>query len=43
MNKQIISIVGILILVLGLIILNKNNQSILANDWENQSVFNINR
>ena len=43
MSKQIISIVGILILVVGLIILNKDNQSIPVYDWENQSVFNINR
>ena len=43
MNKQIISIIGILILVGGLIIVNKNNQSIPTYDWENQSVYNVNR
>ena len=43
MNKQIIAIIGILILVGGLIIINKDKQSIPVYDWENQSVFNINR
>jgi hypothetical protein len=43
MNKQTISIIGILILVGGLIIVNKNNQSIPTYDWENQAVFNVNR
>ena len=43
MNRQIISIIGILILVGGLIILNKDNQRIPVYDWGNQSVFNVNR
>ena len=43
MNKQTISIIGILILVGGLIIVNKDNQSIPTYDWENQSVYNVNR
>ena len=42
MSKQILSIIGILILVGGLIFIN-NNKKVSINDWENQSVYNINR
>ena len=42
MSKQILSIIGILFLVGGLIFIN-NNKKVSINDWENQSVYNINR
>ena len=42
MSKQILSIIGILILVGGLIFIN-NNKKVFTYDWENQSVYNINR
>ena len=43
MNKQITLIIGLLILASGIIILNKNSQNIPVYDWENHTVFNINR
>ena len=42
MNKQILSIIGILILVGGLIFIN-NNKKVLIYDWENQSIYKVNR
>ena len=41
MNKQILSIISILILVGGLIVINNNNKNVSIYDWENQSVYNI--
>ena len=41
MNKQALSIIGIIVLIGGLIFIN-NNKKVFTHDWENQSVFNIN-
>ena len=43
MNKQVLSIIGILLLVGGLIIINNNKKKVTTYDWEDQSVYNINR
>ena len=42
MNKQILSIIGILILVGGLIFIN-NNKKVFIYDWENQLIYKVNR
>jgi len=43
MTKQALSIIGILFLVGALILINNNKKKVLAHDWENQSIYNINR
>ena len=43
MTKQALSIRGILFLVGALILINNNKKKVLAHDWENQSIYNINR
>ena len=43
MNKQVLSIISILLLVGGLIIINNNEKKVTTYDWEDQSVYNINR
>ena len=42
MNNQVLSIIGILLLVGGLIFIN-NKKNVTTYDWENQLVYNINR
>jgi len=43
MNKQVLSIIAISLLVGGLIIINNNEKKVTTHDWEDQSVYNINR
>ena len=43
MNKQVLAIIGILLLVGGLIIINNNEKKVKTFNWEDQSVYNINR